>query len=459
MVNLSVKQKRFVIILIIFLSCLIFYLSMSLYFLNHFFYGSTIGCVNVSFKTVNEADKEIKNKLKTYSLKLNEQNGIEEEIKGSDINLKYKSQNEIQEFKQSENPFYWVDGLFNHKQYTLSGLITFDQKLLKERINNLKCFKTDKITEPKNANFKYVKNGYEIIKEINGNKMDKELLCFYIEKSIHNEEASISFKDLDCYEKPKYTSNSTKILSTKKVLDKYTSMTITYTFGEKKEVIDGSKINTWLKVDDNLKIIFDEGKVKNYVDTLANTYDTVGKSKDFATSSGIKIKISGGDYGKAIDRPKEVNAIIAAIKKGKSIAMEPIYTQTSMLHGDDIGNTYVEIDLTKQCIWFYKNGNLIIKGNVVTGNVSANNGTPEGVYNLDYKKKNTVLRGPDYNSPVTFWMPFNGGIGIHDASWRTDFGGEIYKTRGSHGCVNAPYDVAEKIFNNIEPGTPVVCHY
>ena len=56
-------------------------------------------------------------------------------------------------------------------------------------------------------------------------------------------------------------------------------------------------------------------------------------------------------------------------------------------------------------------------------------------------------------------MPFNGGIGIHDATWRSSFGGNIYVAGGSHGCVNAPYSLANTIFNNIDSGTPVVCYY
>jgi len=118
----------------------------------------------------------------------------------------------------------------------------------------------------------------------------------------------------------------------------------------------------------------------------------------------------------------------------------------------------LEIDLTKQYLWFYKNGTLITKGSVVTGNVSSNHTTPPGTYKLTYKQKDAVLRGPGYAAPVTYWMPFNGGIGLHDASWRAAFGGEIYKTNGSHGCINAPYQVAEAVFKNIEAGVPVICY-
>ena len=91
--------------------------------------------------------------------------------------------------------------------------------------------------------------------------------------------------------------------------------------------------------------------------------------------------------------------------------------------------------------------------------MSTGNITPTGVYSLTYKTKNAVLRGPGYASPVSYWMPFNGDIGMHDATWRSAFGKTIYKYDGSHGCVNVPYECAEAIFNNIEVGTPVIAYY
>ena len=64
----------------------------------------------------------------------------------------------------------------------------------------------------------------------------------------------------------------------------------------------------------------------------------------------------------------------------------------------------------------------------------------------------------EYETPVSYWMPFNGGIGFHDASWQPTFGGSRYLTNGSHGCVNTPEANAEKIINNIEKGVPVVVY-
>ena len=120
-----------------------------------------------------------------------------------------------------------------------------------------------------------------------------------------------------------------------------------------------------------------------------------------------------------------------------------MYAQTAESRNkDDIGNTYVEISLSGQHIWFYKDGKLIIDSDVVTGNVSAGHTTPPGVFRLNYKERNAVLKGEDYETPVSYWMPFNGGIGLHDATWRTEFGGDIYLTSGSHGCVNAPLELS-----------------
>jgi lipoprotein-anchoring transpeptidase ErfK/SrfK len=280
-----------------------------------------------------------------------------------------------------------------------------------------------------------------------------------VSNAILKNETTIDMESINCYIKPQYTSNSQKIIDTKNMLNKYVLSKITYDFGKQKDLLDGSTINKWLTVDENLEVKFDESEVKNYIDVLSNKYNTIGKNRKFVSSSGKTINIGGGDYGWSINRAKETQSLITAIKEGQTIAKEPKYIQTALSHGNnDIGNTYVEIDLTKQHLWFYKNGSLIAQGDVVTGNVNANHTTPGGIYKLKYKARNAVLRGPGYAAPVTYWMPFNGGIGIHDASWRNVFGGRIYKINGSHGCINSPYYLAKAIFDNIQIGIPVICY-
>lgn len=106
----------------------------------------------------------------------------------------------------------------------------------------------------------------------------------------------------------------------------------------------------------------------------------------------------------------------------------------------------------------YIDGELKVKTPTVTGNVAKGHATPTGVDPVNYKQRNAVLRGPGYSSPFKYWVPFNGGIGLHDADWRTSFGGDIYKTNGSHGCINLPPNIAGQVYDLVYPGMPVVVY-
>jgi lipoprotein-anchoring transpeptidase ErfK/SrfK len=454
------KHKKIIIGSMIFLcTLLVVYFGMAIYFTNHFYFGSAINCISVSGKTVEEVNVQMAAELQTYTLNLKERGGKSEQIRAEEIGLKYSSEGQFKDFKDKQSPYKWVAAVFSTKDTQMTEETLFDKELLKQRVDKLLCFDSTNIVEPKNPSFKYTDNGYVIEAEVVGNKVNKDILYERVLDAVLKEQTEIDLEAVDCYVKPQYTSSSQKIIDIKNMLNKYVASKITYTFGERKEILDGSTINKWLKVDDNLEVIFDESQVKGYIDVLANNYNTTGKRRNFNTSSGRTVNVGGGDYGWSINRTKETEALISAIKEGQTIAKEPAYNQVALSHNNnDIGNTYVEIDLSNQRIWFYKNGALIVQGNVVTGNVSKGNSTPAGIYRLKYKQRNAILRGADYASPVTFWMPFNGGIGIHDASWRSVFGGKIYKTNGSHGCVNSPYNVAKAIFDNIEAGTPVVCY-
>jgi lipoprotein-anchoring transpeptidase ErfK/SrfK len=433
---------------------------MTIYFRNHFYFGSEIDSVSVSGKTVEEVEKQMPSKVKAYTLQLESDNSKKEQITADEIGLKYNSNGQVEKLKDKENPFGWVVAVFNSKEYKISEAVSFDKELLKKKLDSLSFFDSSNVIEPKNASFKYENASYNIVNEVNGNKIDKEKLYSVVTDAIIKGEATIDLKSTDCYVKPQYIASSQKVIDAKNILNKYVASKITYTFGKSTEVLDGSIISSWIKVDDNLSVALDESKVKEYLTKLSNTYDTVGKTRDFVTTLRNKIKISGGDYGWSINSAKEAQAIISDIKEGKSETKEPAYTIKGISRdSNDIGSTYVEVDMSKQHLWFYKDGKLVVEGDVVTGNTSQNHSTRVGVYYIKYKERNTSLKGQDYDVPVSYWMPFDQGIGIHDASWRSAFGGNLYKTNGSHGCVNSPFYLAKTVYENIQVGTPVICYY
>ena len=207
--------------------------------------------------------------------------------------------------------------------------------------------------------------------------------------------------------------------------------------------------------------LLDESKVTSYIQYLASKYNTYGDVRVFKTSLGDKVKIGGGDYGWVIDKEKEKAQLLKEIKSGETIKREPVFNQTAEVKSEtyDIGNTYVEVDYTNQHMYFYENGKLKLESDIVTGNISRNNGSPDGVYKIVYKQRDATLVGETYASDVDYFMVFAYNVGFHDASWRSEFGQEIYKTSGSHGCINMPGAKAEKLYQILPTGTPVIAYY
>ncbi|WP_315074026.1 L,D-transpeptidase family protein [uncultured Clostridium sp.] len=445
-------------IIILISSMVLIYLLISLYFVNHYFFNTVINGVNVSLKAHEDVSDIIKNYIENYKLQLIERDGETEEILGQDIGLQYNEKNDISKINKLQSSYKWISSLLKEQYYYEDDLFFYNKDNLENKINQLNCLNKE-IIEPQNVSFKYSSGLYEVVKEVYGNKIYKDKLNEVIKISISQGKTKLNLDENLCYENPEYTTTSNKTMEAINLLNKYTSTKITYIFGNKSEVLDGSIINGWLGVDDNLDVEINEKAVNEYLKNLSKKYDTVGITRKFKASINKIVEVKGGFYGWKINCVSETKALLENIKHGDILQKEPIYTQKALYRDeDDIGKTYVEINLTRQHLWFYKEGKLITQGDIVTGNPNRGNPTKLGVYMLNYKEKGSTLNGENYETKVSYWMPFNGNIGIHDASWRYSFGGDIYKSNGSHGCVNAPLYLAKKVFENIEAGTPIICY-
>lgn len=243
-------------------------------------------------------------------------------------------------------------------------------------------------------------------------------------------------------------------------------MSVTYQLpNNQTEVLDGLTIATWVNGSQGLTVSVDAAKVAAYVQGLRNKYDTPAGTQTWQSADGTAKSIKT-DYGWHIDQAKETEALIANIQSLQSVTREPVYAsravQTEM---PQWGKTFVEIDISSQHVYFYQDGNCVWDSKCVTGTATdPDRATPTGVFALKYKQRDRVLRGrinpqtgkPSYESPVAYWMPFNGNIGLHDANWRSSFGGNIYLKSGSHGCINLPPKNAKTLFELITPGTVIV---
>ena len=452
------KSKGAGNVIILVISILLIYLLGCLYFSKHFFFNTVINGVDVSLKSHEDTPNIIRSYVKEYNLILVERNGEIEELIGKDIGITYNEKNSINKVYYRKNSFKWITSLVKEQKYYVGDLFVYNKDNLDNAINGLNCLNTITV-EPQNVSFKFINGSYNVIEEVYGNKIIKDELYEHIEKSILEGVRKLDLNENLCYENPRYTVNSDITLKTRNLLNVYVRAKITYKFGSEKEILDGNIISGWLSVDKNLEPVISEIAVMKYVRELSKKSDTVGITRNFKTAMGKIVKVSGGIYGFQINRDAEVEVLLKNIKLGKVFEKEPLYTRKALYREEnDIGNTYVEINITRQHLWFYKNGKLITQGSVVTGNPSRGRSTVLGTYMLNYKQKGAKLTGPGYEAPVTYWMPFFGNIGLHDASWRYSFGGEIYKSRGSHGCINAPIYLAKTIYDNIEEGTPIICY-
>lgn len=255
-----------------------------------------------------------------------------------------------------------------------------------------------------------------------------------------------------------------KIYSGKKrseVLDDYKNMSITYLFGNKTEVLDSATIQSWLKVNGS-EVNVDEEKVQEYVSELAAKYDTANKKRIFQTTGRETVTFNRSEYGYQIDQEKEKEQIIADIKSKSAVKREPVYSVVGIGRNglDDLNGSYVEVSLEKQHLWLYKNGELITETDIISGLPTEDRATYTGVWAIAYKASPYTLSSKEYgySTEVKYWMPFVCGQGLHDADWQTKFGGDVYKTKGSHGCINLPSDQAAIIYQTVEKQYPVICY-
>lgn len=110
--------------------------------------------------------------------------------------------------------------------------------------------------------------------------------------------------------------------------------------------------------------------IADYVAQIAAAHDTVGTEREFQTTSGRTVSVYGSAYGWQIDQASEVAQLTQEIQSGTQTTREPVYSMTANAHGyNDIGNTYIEVDLSEQHMYFYQNGEDIFESDIVSGDM------------------------------------------------------------------------------------------
>lgn len=455
------RRKRRIKIGIVVGLLVFLYLGLAFYFHNHFFPGTTLNGRKTGGYTVQKVMDEITGEIHSYQLQILTRDGNTEEISGKEISLEPEWGEEINELVHAQKVFAWPVKIFQKETLKNTTLVDYDQDKLEAQIEALDCMDEKNQIAPQDATVSsYDKtDGFTVVPCVMGTTIDAEKMKQAVQNAVEGLNEKLSLEKAGVYEDPAILDDNKDLKKAVKKMNQYAKTKITFTVGDAKEVLDATTFGDWFQLNKKIKPVLDTECVKTYVSELSKKYNTCYSAKTLKTSYGKTVTIPESHYGWKIDSEKEIAQITSEIKAGKEVERELNYSMTANSHGkNDYGNSYVEINLTAQHMFLYKDGKLVIDSDFVSGNVSKGNATPTGAYGVTYTEKNATLRGENYETPVSYWMPFAGNVGMHDAYWRSKFGGSIYKYAGSHGCVNLPPEVAKVVFETVEKNYPVLVY-
>ncbi len=460
--NIHMDKKKVLLIAGIVLGVLaVIYIGFSVFFMNHFYFRTTMNGMPVSGCSVAKVQEKTKASVDSYSLSIIDRDGNEDTIKGQDISLKPEWDDSLGDMLKKQSGFGWIGALFHSNELKGNTLVEYDESALSEFIKELDCMDAEKQVEPVDATISSydAKKGFEIVPSKEGTAIDEKKLSDTVEEAVNGLTDELDLAEEACYKEPKVKEDNEDLIAAVDTLNTYCKSVINYKIGDQTQTLDASTFASWLKVDENLEPSIDQTALEDYVSSLSKTYNTCYTDETLKTSYGTTVTIGNVHYGWKVDKAAEAEAILSDIKGGATVERDLNYSMTAASHGaNDYGDSYVEINLTAQHLFLYKNGQMILESDVITGKPDGQHETPPGVFGITYCEKDATLRGANYATPVAYWMPFNGDIGLHDATWQSVFGAAYYLTKGSHGCVNLPLGVAKTIFENVEAGFPVLVY-
>ena len=425
---------------------------------------TTINGIQVGGMTADRAKAQLRSQVEAYTLTILERGGETTVLTAEEVGLTYVDGGEVDRLLEQFDPWRWLFDRFREHTLVSDAAIAIDEALAEQTVRGLDLF-TD-YTPVENARVVDDGTRFVVTEPVAGSQLDVHRAVKAILEAIRKGESELDLEGRALYLAPEVLADDPELNALADKLNGYLQANVTLDFGDERIVtIDAAVIRTWITETTAGEPDIDRELAYDFVKrSMAYQFDTFGLTHTVTTHSGVTIKLKGGDYGWCLARGDTTDKILEAVYAGQSCQVEPQWQYKGKNLGvDDIGGTYVEISISEQMMWCYEDYQLVVATPIVTGSVKKDWGTPYGsVWAIDGMKKNAVLGTLDtmgYETPVKYWMPFNGNVGIHDADgWRSSYGGEIYLTNGSHGCVNTPEEAAKTIYETVSVGTAVIVY-
>lgn len=455
--NRNVKSRKWIyIVLFAFIIIIGFYLYKAMSYESRFLPKTSVNQVDIGNLTVKEANQKLVKTFDTQDFKINDHEKEWKSISKKDLGVKTEFTDDLKKDLKKQNVWSWPTSyLHKRKNITLNNT-QLDEENLSKFLNEKVKPELDQLNaqrEPtKNATIAKTDNGFEIVPEQIGTAIDTNKVLEELGTKIKEGQNTL---ELEQYvQQPTLTANSPEITANLEKIKKVTDVPYTYIINGQSVAIPKENITSWVSFDGQ-NVSVDPNAVRDYVATLGQTYNTSQVNTSFKSTRRGDVSVPPGTYSWTIQVDSEADQLTKDILSGNGMNRTPITQGSATPDHSLVGGTYIEVDLQNQHMWYYKDGALQLETDIVSGKPSTP--TPTGVFYVWNRERNATLVGENYRTPVAYWMPIDWtGVGIHDSNWQPAYGGNLWQTAGSHGCVNTPPGVMAQLFEMTATGTPVI---
>lgn len=459
------KEKKLALVYgVIGLILFVLYGAGVIFFSSHFKPNTYFGRENIGCLTTKQANDKVANHFSKGKYYLIEGERHILTYHPSEIGVAFNAENHMGAVLKEDKAWTWPLSLFKKHEIQVAD---FYEKLLTVKREKVQRFVQDLGIDnngreaSQNATVAYKDGKFQIVPEKIGRKVDLKALEQDLIITTLKDSKTVDLRD--CYVQPKVKSDNKHLMDQAQKLNDRINLDVKIKLDGKEEKVSATEISKWFRVNDDFSVAVDYDAIWAFAQKYSDEKGTVNKTRKFHATRQGNIEVPAGTLGWSIDVDALSKKFYRIAEEGKGAVVDAVKVGSGKADAEDFGNTYIEVSIPDQMLWYYQNGKIVFQTPVVTGHPKSP--TVRGCFYVWNKEQNTVLKGVNnrtglkYESPVSYWMPFNwSGYGIHDSPWQAAYGGNNWLWVGSNGCVNVPPEVMGQLFGMVAVGTPVIVY-
>lgn len=451
----STKTSIFILIFILLAFIVTYFIGQS-YFSDHFYLNTSVGTVDVSSMTVEEAQSVLEDNLLQSELLFTENNEELGRIPLGNFSTVSNVDDIINDSFQDQKKNNWLTSIAGSTQLnsSLNENLEIDSQKLQEGLEGIGIDNSQREAS-KNADMHYQEGeGYVVVEEVQGTQIDVDKI-----KELIQQDTTIELSQ--AYTKADILSDDEGLSESINQANQILQTKITLTMEDNEVTIPEKEISQWIQLNDLNSITLNQDEIYDYLGELNLEYATYAKDRTLQSTYSGEVTVPQKILGWYINREAETEQITNELKAGQDVTRDPIIEGNNYGIGLDFGPDYVEVDISQQKLMIYLDNEKVFETDVITGRPGSE--TPVGASYVWYKDTHQTLMGfnvhtgENYETPVNYWVAVTDDnlIGLHDASWQYDFGGDSYLSHGSLGCINIDPSVMSQVYNSVYEGMPV----